>query len=182
MAGTVEIVVAVVGRPHGVRGEVSLTLRTDEPERRLGPGQNLLVEGSRRALRIASRSWSAGHLFVSFEGVGDRTSAEELRGAVLLAEVPAEETPEHDDEYYDRQLVGLDVRDAQGTSVGTIGEVLHMPAQDLLSVRTDAGARLVPFVSALVPLVDLAQGFVQLADVPGLVDDRAIDDGSGGGE
>lgn len=180
MADTVEVVVAVVGRAHGVRGEVNLTLRTDEPDRRFEPGRTLRVEGSRRVLTVSSTHWSAGHLQVRFAEVEDRNGAEALRGALLLAQVPRDEHPEQLDEYYDRQLVGLLVRDARGHEVGTVGEVLHMPAQDLLCVRTGAGERLVPFVSALVPQVDTVQGVVQLADVPGLVDDLAVDDGSGG--
>ncbi|MFZ2626040.1 MAG: ribosome maturation factor RimM [Propionibacterium sp.] len=181
MADTVETVVAVVGRAHGVRGEVNLTLRTDEPDRRFEPGRTLLVEGSRRVLTVSSTHWSGAHLQVVFAEVGDRNEAEALRGAVLVARVPRDEKPARDDEYYDRQLVGLTVLDAGGQRVGTVAEVLHMPAQDLLSVRTDAGERLVPFVAELVPRVDTADGVIQLAEVPGLVDDLALDDGSGGG-
>lgn len=182
MAGTVEIVVAVVGRAHGVRGEVNLTLRTDEPDRRFEAGRSLLVEDSGRVLTVASKRWSSGHFQITFREITDRDAAEALRGAVLLAQVDDDEAPEDDDEYYDRQLVGLSVLDARGETVGTVGEVLHMPAQDLLSVRTGTGERLVPFVRALVPQVDLAGGLVRLADVPGLVDDGSLDDGSGGGE
>lgn len=180
MADTVEVVVAVVGRAHGVRGEVNLTLRTDEPDRRFEPGRTLLVEGLDRVLTVTSKHWSAGHLQVVFAEVGDRNDAEALRGAILLARVLRDEEPEQDDEFYDRELVGLAVLDSRGHQVGTVGEVLHLPAQDVLSVSTGTGERLVPFVCALVPQVDTVAGTVRLADVPGLVDDLAVDDGGDG--
>ena len=89
--------------------------------------------------------------------------------------MPADEVPADDDEFYDRQLVGLEVRDAAGATVGTIVSVLHLPAQDVLEVRTGSGDRLVPFVTELVSTVDLVGGFVQVADVPGLLRDLEDD-------
>ncbi|MFT8396054.1 ribosome maturation factor RimM [Propionibacterium sp.] len=181
MAGTIDVVVAVVGRAHGVRGEVNLTVRTDEPDRRVAPGKVLMVEGTGRTLTVSSAHWSSGHLQVRFAEAADRTQVEALRGAVLMAHVDETERPEDDDEYYDRQLVGLGVHDAAGKAVGTVADVLHLPAQDLLSITTEDGERLVPLVRALVPEIDLEAGVLKLADVPGLVDDRALDDGTGGG-
>ena len=88
-----------------------------------------------------------------------------------MVDVPVDEVPTDDGEYYDRQLVGLRVRDAAGVDVGSVSEVVHLPAQDALEVSTAEGPRLVPFVQDLVPVVDLDQGFVRLADVPGLLTD-----------
>jgi 16S rRNA processing protein RimM len=79
------------------------------------------------------------------------------------------ERPDQPEEYYDRQLVGLRVLDAAGTEVGRVTGVAHLPAQDLLEIDTGAGEALVPFVSELVPDVDLDQGLLRLADVPGLL-------------
>lgn len=171
MSELVEVLLGTVGRAHGLRGEVSVHVRTDEPERRLAPGAVVLVEG--RARSVATSRWHSGTLLLRLDQVGDRTGAEALRGKELWARVPADEAPTEEDEYYDRQLVGLTVLDAAGEPVGTIGEVLHLPAHDVLAVRTPHGERLVPFVSALVPVVDLAAGHVQVADVGGLLDDPA---------
>jgi len=108
---------------------------------------------------------------VSFRGYPDRTAVEGLRGTQLLADVPADELPSEPEEFFDRQLIGLRVLNAIGETVGQVGEVLHLPAQDCLAVDTPKGRRLVPFVRALVPRVDLAAGEVQLAEVGGLLED-----------
>lgn len=172
---TVEVAVATVGRPHGVRGQVTVRLHTDEPERRLAPGRSCRAEPDGRRLTVRGSRWLSGRFVVSFDGVEDRDGAEALRGAELLVDVPADERPEDEDEYYDRQLVGLGVLDAAGEQIGEVVDVLHLPAQDLLAVRTATGERMVPFVSELVPEVDLAAGRVRLADVPGLVDDDTVE-------
>ena len=85
-------------------------------------------------------------------------------------------SPADDEEYYDRQLTGLRVLDAAGAEIGTVADVVHLPEQDLLEIRTASGKRLVPFVRALVPRVDLEAGLVQLADVPGLLVDEIDSD------
>ena len=85
--------------------------------------------------------------------------------------MPADELPSEPEEFFDRQLIGLRVLNAIGETVGQVGEVLHLPAQDCLAVDTPRGRRLVPFVRALVPRVDLAAGEVQLAEVGGLLED-----------
>ncbi len=87
------------------------------------------------------------------------------------ARVPAEDLPEEEDAYYDRQLIGLTVLDAAGAEAGRIADVLHLPSQDLLAVTTPGGERLIPFVTELVPLVDLERGVVQVAAVEGLLAD-----------
>lgn len=170
-----EVVVGIVGRAHGLRGDVAVDLRTDEPEVRFSPGSVLGTEGSSATLTVVSmRDGAAGRLVVRFAEAPDRTAAEGLRGRVLTASVDAYQRPVGDDpeEYYDRQLRGLRVIDSSGTQVGVVAEVIHLPSQDLLAVKTDAGERLVPFVSGLVPHVDLAAGTAQLAEAAsGLLDD-----------
>jgi 16S rRNA processing protein RimM len=109
---------------------------------------------------------------LSFRECADRAAVERLRGTVLVVDVDADERPRGDDEeFYDRQLTGLRVLDHSGEDVGAVADVIHLPEQDLLEIRTPAGTRLVPFVKALVPAVDLAAGTVRLADVPGLLTD-----------
>ncbi|ALX04520.1 MULTISPECIES: ribosome maturation factor RimM [Aeromicrobium] len=167
------VVVGRIGRAHGIKGELAVQVRTDEPERRFAPG-TALVAGDRTVVVAAARNHS-GRLLLRLEGVGDRTAAEALHGRVLEVDVDPDDVPEDDDAYYDHQLVGLRVHDHAGTDVGVVADVLHLPEQDLLSLDLDAGARgvLVPFVVALVPDVDLGAGHVTLADVPGLLDPDA---------
>jgi 16S rRNA processing protein RimM len=168
----VEVAVGALGRAHGIRGDVAVELRTDEPERRFADGARLRVEDSDRVLTVASSRWHSGRLLVRFLELEDRTAAEAARGLVLVTDVPADELPSEEGEYYDRQLVGLAVVTSDGRPVGRVRDVLHPGPQDLLEIGTDAGTRLVPFVEALVPEVDLAAGRVVVVDVPGLLADE----------
>jgi 16S rRNA processing protein RimM len=168
----VEVVVGVIGRAHGLRGEVAIEPRTDEPERRFAVGAVLRSEDGRLVLTVASARDHSGRLVVSFAELADRTAVEAARGTRLVLDVAPNERPAEKGEFYDRQLVGLRVLDAAGADVGHVGGVVHVPGQDLLDVLTDVGSRLVPFVAALVPEVDLEQGYLRLADVPGLLIDQ----------
>jgi 16S rRNA processing protein RimM len=180
MAKTVEVVVGLIGRAHGIRGDVTIDVRTDEPERRFAVGQTLRAEDGLRTFTVASARDHSGRLLVHFEQLPDRTAAEAARGIVLVADVDPAERPEDEEEFYDRQLIGLEVRAVDGAHVGTVADVLHLPLQDTLEVDTDDGVRLIPFVSAVVPRVDLTAGELHLADVPGLLVD-ADDDEPGHG-
>jgi 16S rRNA processing protein RimM len=176
--GPDEVVVGRVGRPHGVRGEVSVEPRTDEPDRRFAVGSTLLVRrpGAGPApaydvVTVASARWHQDRLLVRFEELDDRTAAEAARGLVLTTTVSAGERPEDPEEYYDHQLVGLTVVTTDGREVGTVAEVLHSGAQDLLVVdREGRDAAMVPFVVALVPEVDLDGHRLVVSDRPGLLE------------
>jgi 16S rRNA processing protein RimM len=167
------LVVARVGRAHGVKGEVSVDVRTDEPEVRLAVGSVLTTDPeSRGPLTISSGREHSGRLLLTFEGVRDRTAAEELRGTLLLVDVDPTALPPEDDTWYDHQLVGLRVVDTAGTAVGVVGQVLHLPAQDVLAVvRPDSTEVLVPFVTQIVPEVDPEAGVVVVDPPPGLLDE-----------
>ncbi|HEX5919049.1 MAG TPA: ribosome maturation factor RimM [Nocardioides sp.] len=172
----IEVVVGRIGKPHGIRGEVTLDVRTDEPERRFAPGTTLRAEAPAGAdrrpssLTVARARWHQSTLLVTFEELADRNAAEAARGTVLHATIGLDETPDDPEEFYDHQLVGLDVVDVDGTPLGSVKALVHGSAQDLLTVRTTDGRdALVPFVTALVPEVDLAAGRIVVADRPGLV-------------
>lgn len=169
--GSVETIVGTVRRPHGVRGEVSVQIRTDEPERRFASGSVLLAGSGGPELHVRTARPLVTGLLVSFAEITDRTAAEALHGCDLIALVDPGEGPTDPSEFYDRQLVGLRVIDAHGRDVGAVSEVVHLPAQDLLAIQTVHGERLVPFVAALVPEVDVAGGVIRLADIGGLVDE-----------
>lgn len=171
MGKLIEVTVGRIGRAQGIKGEVNIELRTDEPGRRFVPGAVLQLGSGPRTVEVATTRWHKGRLVVTFVGLPDRTAVEKLTGEWLNVRVPAAERPSEPEEYFDRQLVGLRVLDHDGTEVGTVAEVLHMPAQDLLRVDVDGQDRLVPFVSALVPVVDLEAGHLRLADVAGLLED-----------
>lgn len=164
------LVVGRVGRPHGLRGEVRIEVRTDEPEVWLAPGSSLFLQSeSGPLITVEAARWHGRHLVVRFEGHHDRTSVEALNGRWLLRPALVDESTGDPDEWYDHQLVGLQVRDEGGSAVGEVTQVVHLPGQDLLAVQTPDGERLVPLAAALVPVVDVAGGFLVVADRPGLL-------------
>lgn len=167
----IEVIVGRIGRAHGIRGDVFIDVRTDEPARRFRQGATLRCGDKRSALTLSGVRWNRGKLIVSFAGVADRSAVEALAGELLFDVVAEAEVPSGTEEFFDRQLVGLVVRDHSGAERGSVTEVLHLPAQDVLHVDIDGVPRLVPFVEALVPVVDLDTGFVQVADVAGLLED-----------
>jgi 16S rRNA processing protein RimM len=174
-AESVDVVVGRIGKPHGVRGEVTVEVRTDEPERRFAAGTTVRAERPRGpaapwgTLTVTATRRHQSALLVRFEELTDRTTAESARGLLLHADVPVDESPDDPDEFYDHQLVGLAAEDLDGRALGEVTAVLH-GAQDILRIRTPDGREgLVPFVAALVPEVDVPGGRVVVADRPGLV-------------
>jgi 16S rRNA processing protein RimM len=171
-----QLVVGRVGRAHGIRGEVSVQVRTDDPGLRFAPGSVLATDPAALGpLTIGSVRWHLGRLLVRFDGLADRTGAEGLAGALLLVDSADVGTPEDPDEFNDHDLIGLAVVTTAGEPVGTITDVLHH-GQDLLVITPAGGAggageeTLVPFVRAIVPEVDLAAGRLILDPPPGLLD------------
>jgi len=177
----VQLVVARIGRAHGIKGEVTVEVRTDEPELRLGPGAVLATEpASAGPLTIETGRVHSGRLLLRFEGVRDRTGAEALRNVLLIAEVDPEEVPEDPEEFYDHQLIDLDVVTVDGTAVGRISEISHLPYQDLLIVkRPDGGEVMIPFVSEMVPEIDLEEQRAVIDPPPGLLDEAEAEVATG---
>jgi 16S rRNA processing protein RimM len=167
-----DLVVGRVGKPHGVRGEVTVDVRTDDPDARFATGSSLRTEPAERGpLTVVSAHPRSGGLVLAFEGFESREAAETLRGTVLV--VDSAELPEiaEADEWYDHQLVGLAAVDVAGAALGEVADVVHAPASDLLVVRdADGREHLVPFVRELVPAVDVPGGRVVVDPPEGLFD------------
>ena len=174
------VIVGRVGRPHGIRGEVVIGVRTDEPDLRFAVGATLDVRSSDddadgpedaggERLTVAATRWHSGQLLVAFAGITDRTAAGELTGSWLS--VDTSQLPEipDPDEFRDHELIGLSVRTSGGDPVGVVTDVLHY-GQDLLVVRRADDECLVPFVKAIVPEVDVRAGLVVIDPPPGLLD------------
>jgi 16S rRNA processing protein RimM len=162
-------VVGRIGRPHGLRGEVTVQVHTDFPEQRFAPGAQLRADTG-RVLTVGTARPHGGALLVRFAGVVDREGAAELRGLFVTAEATALPELDDPDEFYDHQLEGLAAVDSDGAALGTVHEVIHAPASDLLVLQTERGEALVPFVRAIVPEVDLAGRRVVLQPPAGLLD------------
>ncbi|QDQ97700.1 ribosome maturation factor RimM [Tomitella fengzijianii] len=178
-----ELVIGRVAKSHGIRGELAVEIRTDSPDERFAVGS---VLRGRRPRESAAQEYTveaarehAGRLLLRLEGVADRAGADALRGTLFIidsADLPPSPDP---DEYYDHELEGLEARLAGGGRLGTVAEVVHTAAGELLAIRRDSGGDaaagspgevLVPFVSAIVPEVSLAEGFVLVDPPRGLLD------------
>lgn len=174
-----DLVVGRVVKAHGIRGEVVVEVRTDDPEDRFAAGATLRGKvGPREPERefvVETLREHSGRLLLSLRGVADRTAADALRGTLFVVdsgELPRIEDP---DEFYDHQLEGLRVRTVDGAEVGVVAEVLHTAAGELLSVTTGEGREvLVPFVTEIVPTVSLAEGSVVIDPPDGLLDIDAL--------
>lgn len=163
-----QLQVARIGKPHGIRGEVTVQVLTDAPGDRFVPGTQFVVEpASAGPLTVESARWNKDILLLAFEEVETRNDAEALRGAKLFIET--EELDEDDDEgWYEHELVGLDVR-VGGEVVGTVSALHTMPVQDLLVVKDRAGKEiLIPFVEQIVPEVNVAEKYVLVTPPAGL--------------
>jgi len=172
-----QLVVGRVGRPHGLRGEVTVEVRTDDPDRRFVAGSSLAtVPEERGPLTVAESRWHSGRLLVRFAGFEDRNAAEELRETMLAIDSDELEPLEDPEDFYDHDLIGLAVVTAAGEQIGAVRDVLHH-GQDLLVIEGTgprSGAEiLVPFVATIVPEVDVAAGRLVIDPPPGLLDPDA---------
>ncbi|GAB94597.1 16S rRNA processing protein RimM [Kineosphaera limosa] len=154
-----EALVARIGKPHGLRGEVTVQAHTDVPAERFVPGTVFATQPERGALTLRSARLHQGIWLLGFEEAADRTAAEALRRTRLVAHVDLDDPDDDDDAWYAEELVGLPVRDVDGAVIGEVTDLVTRPAQDLLQVRLrDGRTGLVPFVEALVPSVQAGAG------------------------
>lgn len=185
MRRIMQLQVARIGKPHGIRGEVTVQVLTDAPEERFVVDAEFVVEPARLGpLTLRSARWNKEILLLGFHEVPDRNRAEELRGARLF--VNTEDVEDDEDAWYEHELVGLSVL-VDGREVGKVSGLNTMPAQDLLVVEAlDGQEVLVPFVAAIVPEVDVQGGFVVLTPPAGLFElnspEAAGEPDDGGGE
>ena len=172
------LLVARIGKPHGLRGEVTVQTHTDDPEARFAPGAVYATEaaagsGVPRALTLRSARLHQKIWLLGFEEIGERTSAESLRGTRLFidAEAAAEAAADEDDAWYEDELVGLTAVDPAGAPLGEVTGLRTGAAQDQLVLRLTGGLEaLVPFVAAIVPEVDVEGGRVVVDAPPGLLE------------
>ncbi|GAA1340721.1 ribosome maturation factor RimM [Arthrobacter roseus] len=172
-----QLQVARIGKPHGIRGEVTVQVLTDAPQDRFVPGSNIIVEPAALGpLTITSARWNKDILLVGFSGFSDRNGAETLRGASLFIETE-EANDDGAEGWYEHELKGL-IAKVDGEVVGTVTGLRTGTAQDLLVIEGQDGTEiLVPFVEQIVPVVDLEAGAIELTPPPGLftINAQAVD-------
>lgn len=172
-------------KAHGLKGALKVELYTDDPVRRFVPGAEFTLQVPEsspwhgKSLTVREYRVMNGSSVVFFRDVEDRTAAESLVRAILWVDQEDDVDEPDDDAWYDHQLAGLDVvRDDE--VIGRIVRVEHLPAQDLLIVRPEGAGSdaevMVPFVSAIVPTVDVAGGRVVVTPPPGLFEELPADE------
>jgi 16S rRNA processing protein RimM len=143
-----------IGRAHGILGEATIEVRTDLAEERFAIGAKVDTD-NHGELTVVSARVHNGILLLGFEGISDRNSIEKYRDVLLYSEVNIDEPGVDEDDYHVLQLIGCQAYTVDGDLLGEVNEVLNLPGQDVLSIKSDSGEILIPFVHQLVPIVDI---------------------------
>lgn len=172
-----ELVIGRVAKAHGIRGELVVEVRTDAPELRFADGTVLTArhpkQRSTTQYTVAASRNHSGRLLLRLDGVNDKTVADTLRGSLFVIDSAQTQPSDDPDEFYDHELEGLAARLPDGTEIGAVREVIHsLGGGEMLAVHSgDVGRELlIPFVTAIVPVVDVAGGFVTIDPPDGLLD------------
>ncbi|CAB4730784.1 unannotated protein [freshwater metagenome] len=166
-----QLVVARIGRAHGVLGEATVEVRTDQPEDRFYVGSVLATEPTTFGpLTITSVRDHNGTLLLGFKGVSDRNQIEKLRDVLLLADVDIDADTTEDD-FHVQQLLQCQVTTQDGLELGPVTDVINLPGQDVLAVDFNGREVLIPFVKAIVPIVDVVNRRITVVPPAGLLDE-----------
>lgn len=165
------LVVARIGRAHGVNGEATIEVRTDLPEERFIVGSVIVTEPSSFGpLTITSVRNHNGTLLLGFKEVKDRTAVEKLRDVLLLADVDISEGGDEDN-FHIQELLGCRVVTDTGVEVGIMTDLVQLPGQDLLAVDHNGREILIPFVLEIVPEIDVENKVITITPPEGLLDE-----------
>ena len=143
-----------IGKAHGILGEATIEVRTDEAEDRFALGARLETD-SHGVLTVASARVHNGILLLGFEGITNRNQVEALRNELLYADVDIDAPGFDEDDYHVLQLIGCTAFLEDGSEFGPVTEVLNLPGQDVLVIKAASGEVMIPFVMQLVPEVDV---------------------------
>lgn len=176
-----ELRVGRLTKAHGLKGAIKVEMYTDAPERRFVPGAVFSLQVPTdspwfgKTIELVELKWYNSHPVGFFKGISDRTAAESLIKAILWIDQDLTEPSDEEDAWFDHQLVGLAVM-RDGVRVGTVSQIDHLPAQDLITVETSSGDVLVPFVKAIVASVDIEAGTMTVTPPLGLFEELPDDD------
>ena len=161
------VLVGFVRRPHGLKGEVLVSLETDFPERVI-KGSHLYLGEEHRPVIIRSRRQHANGLLLSFEEVTDKSLIERFRNTPLY--VKTTEVPTlPNGQYYQHQLLGLQVVEENGSLVGALSQIFNTGASDIYVVHDTSGREiLLPAISDVIRHVDLEKKRMVVRLLPGL--------------
>ncbi len=156
-----------IGRAHGILGEATIEVRTDDAASRFALGTTLETDGN-GTLVVDSVRVHNGILLLSFVGYTDRNTVEKLRDVLLYADVDIDAPGEDEDDYHVLQLIGCRAELEDGSTLGEVSDVLNLPGQDVLVIKGESGEVLIPFVRVLVPVVDMAGKILTV--IPPIID------------
>jgi len=156
-----------IGRAHGILGEATIEVRTDDATSRFALGATLETDNNGN-LVVESVRVHNGILLLSFAGYTDRNAVEKLRDVLLYSDVDIDAPGEDEDDYHVLQLIGCRAELEDGSTLGEVSDVLNLPGQDVLVIKADSGEVLIPFVRVLVPVVDIAGK--RLTVIPPIID------------
>ena len=168
-------------KAHGLKGAIKVELFTDDPARRFVPGATFALqvptssEWHGKTLELIELKFYNSHPVAFFKGITDRSAAETLIKAILWIDQDVTEVSDEEDAWFDHQLIGLSVM-RDGVKIGTVSQIDHFPAQDLLTVKTETGEVLVPFVKAIVSAVDVKAGTLTVTPPAGLFEEILDED------
>lgn len=177
---TDRVLIARIGAPHGIRGEVRLFAFGEDPGALLDYA--LTDASGARAFRITTLRAAKDHFVARLKGVDDRTAAEAFTNTDLYVSRDALPPAEDEDTFYHADLIGLAVEDPSGARLGTVTGMFDFGAGDILEYAPQDGGKtqLVPFTKAVVPVVDIAARRL-VVDMPSEIEARegGVDDGGG---
>ena len=150
------LLVGRIGRAHGIHGESTVEVRTDQPEDRFAIGARVQTDAHGELL-ITSHRWHNGILLLGFENILDRNGIEKLRDTLMYCDVDVNAPSEDEDDYHVLQLIGCKAYLESGEEFGSVTDVINLPGQNLLAIDTSTGEVLIPFVHQLVPVVDIVK-------------------------
>jgi 16S rRNA processing protein RimM len=162
-----QLVVGRIGRAHGVLGEATIEVRTDDADLRFAVGNKLTLDTGKE-LTIKSSRWHNQVLLLAFEGINDRNQIEDLRDHLVLAEVDTNNMAEG--EYHYQQLIGSQVLLQSGDLIGVVEEIVKLPGQDLLSVNNGGKEVLIPMVKQIIVSIDVQTKTIVVNPPEGLLD------------
>ena len=162
-----QLVVGRIGRAHGVLGEATIEVQTDDPDIRFQVGNKLTLDNGRQ-LTIRSSRWHNQILLLAFDGVADRNQIEELRDQLISSDVDLGSLAPG--EYHFQQLIGCEVFQQNGELIGKVDEIVKLPGQDLLSVSRSGAQVLIPMAKQIIIEIDVLAKKIVVNPPEGLLD------------
>ena len=162
-----QLVVGRIGRAHGVLGEATIEVQTDDPDIRFQIGNKLTLDDGKQ-LTIRSSRWHNQILLLAFDGIADRNQIEELRDQLISSDVDLDLLAPG--EYHFQQLIGCEVFQQNGELIGAVDEIVKLPGQDLLSVNRAGAQVLIPMVKQIIIEIDVLAKKIVVNPPEGLLD------------